>query len=375
MKKTILGLLAFMSVVIIYAQAPNKMTYQAVIRNSSNVLIKNSLIGVRISILQSSATGTPVYVETHSVTTNANGLATLEIGSGSIISGNFSTINWGTGPYFIKTETDPNGSNNYSIVGTKQLLSVPYALYAENSGTPGPTGPQGPAGATGPQGPAGAAGPQGPTGTTGPQGPAGTTGPQGPTGTTGPQGPAGAVGPQGPTGATGPQGPAGFGFSNFITFETPGTYTWNKPTGVTKVLVECWGAGGAGGFASSGGTYYGGAAGGYGKSILDISSFSNISVTIGAGASFPNTGGSSSFGNLLTATGGSHAIFVGYSNGNLMKLYGGKGGEAYQTPAGVPSGAAPLGGFGGYANQNGNSPGGGGGLQSSGGNGMIIIYW
>ena len=225
----------------VFAQAPNKMSYQAVVRNNSNALVTDQLVGMRISILQGSANGLASYVETQTPNTNANGLVSIEIGGGNIVSGDFATINWANGPYFLKTETDPTGGTNYTINGTSQLLSVPYAMYAANSGSsiPGPQGPQGPVGndgATGPQGPIGLTGPAGatgsqgpigltgPAGATGPQGPigvtgpAGATGPQGPigltgpAGATGPQGSAGAVGPQGPiglTGGTGPQGPAG----------------------------------------------------------------------------------------------------------------------------------------------------------------------
>jgi len=114
------------------AQAPQKMSYQAVIRNSSNTLITSAAIGMRISILQGSSTGMAVYEETQNPTTNANGLVSLEIGSGTIVSGVFSTINWASGPYFIKTETDPAGGTNYTIVGTSELLSVPYALFSGN---------------------------------------------------------------------------------------------------------------------------------------------------------------------------------------------------------------------------------------------------
>ena len=154
------------------AQAPNKMSYQAVIRNNSNALVINSAVGMRISILQDSPNGTAVYVETQTSTTNANGLVSIEIGGGTVVSGNFSTIDWAIGPYFLETETDPTGGTSYSIVGTSQLLSVPYALYAANSGSSSP-GPQGPAG---PQGPEGETGPQGPQGATGPQGPSGVGG-------------------------------------------------------------------------------------------------------------------------------------------------------------------------------------------------------
>ncbi len=129
-------LTAFASILItssIYAQAPQKMSYQAVVRNATDVLVSNTTVGIQISILQTSAAGTAVFIERHTPTTNANGLATLEIGAGTVVSGDFSTIDWAAGPYFIKTETDPNGGTAYSISGTAQLLSVPYALYAEST--------------------------------------------------------------------------------------------------------------------------------------------------------------------------------------------------------------------------------------------------
>ncbi len=173
------------------AQAPNKMSYQAIIRSNTNVLVTNQSVGMRISILQSSVNGVAVYEESHTATTNTNGLVSLEIGGGTVISGDMNTIDWGNGPYFIKTETDPTGGTNYTITGTTQFSSVPYALYAAQSGTPGPVGPQGPQGDPGIQGPQGDPGIQGPAG---PQGPAGAQGPAGP------QGPAGAQGPAGPTG-------------------------------------------------------------------------------------------------------------------------------------------------------------------------------
>lgn len=138
-------------------QAPHRMSYQAVIRDANNALVVNHAVGVRVSIIQSTLFGPSVYVETHSGNTNSNGLMTLEIGTGTVLNGAFNTINWAMGPYFLKTETDPTGGSAYSIVGTSELMSVPYALYAEKSGTPGPAGPQGPQGAQGPQGPAGAA--------------------------------------------------------------------------------------------------------------------------------------------------------------------------------------------------------------------------
>ena len=214
MKKIFTICAAFFLAVSVYAQSPEKMSYQAVVRDGNNLLVSSSTVGMQISILQSSSTGTAVYVETQTPTTNANGLVSLEIGAGTVVSGDFTTIDWANGPYFIQTETDPTGGTNYTITGTSQLLSVPYALYAAsgNEGPAGPQGPQGPqgdVGATGPQGPQGVQGPQGDVGATGPQGPQGAQGPQGDVGATGPQGPQGAQGPQGDVGATGPQGPQG----------------------------------------------------------------------------------------------------------------------------------------------------------------------
>jgi len=133
MKKTLTLLIAIIFSSQLFAQAPNKMSYQAVIRNSSNALVVSKSIGMQISILQGTATGTTVYVERQNPTTNANGLATIEIGTGTTVSGSFSTINWSNGPYFIKTETDINGGASYTITGTSELMSVPYALHAKTA--------------------------------------------------------------------------------------------------------------------------------------------------------------------------------------------------------------------------------------------------
>ncbi len=133
MKRIITIFAAILMTACVFAQSPNKMSYQAVIRNTSNALVTNSAVGMRISILQTTPSGTAVYVETQAPTTNANGLASIEIGGGTVVSGNFSTIDWANGPYFVKTETDPAGGTSYSITGTSQLLSVPYALHAKNT--------------------------------------------------------------------------------------------------------------------------------------------------------------------------------------------------------------------------------------------------
>ncbi|MBF2707469.1 hypothetical protein [Flavobacterium soyangense] len=139
MKKFTLIALLFCSFTILFAQAPQKMSYQSVIRKTDGTLVVNTLVGIKISILQGSASGTAVYVETQTTTTNANGLATLAIGGGTPVTGTFAGINWTSGTYFIKTETDPTGGTNYTITGTSQLLSVPYALYAGSSQNKGKT--------------------------------------------------------------------------------------------------------------------------------------------------------------------------------------------------------------------------------------------
>ena len=115
----------------ISAQAPEKMSYQAVIRDGEGELMINSNIGMRISILQGSVDGAAVYVESQTSNTNENGLISIEIGNGTVASGAFSTIDWSVGLYFLKSETDLTGGSNYTIIGTSQLLSVPYAMHAK----------------------------------------------------------------------------------------------------------------------------------------------------------------------------------------------------------------------------------------------------
>jgi len=132
MKKVCLFLLALSCLFNLAAQQPQQFSYQTVVRGSDNLLVVNKMIGIRISLLQGSENGDVVYVEKHTPTTNANGLASIAIGTGSNVLGNFAAINWSKGPYFIKTETDPAGVSNYTLTTTSQLLSVPYALYAGN---------------------------------------------------------------------------------------------------------------------------------------------------------------------------------------------------------------------------------------------------
>ena len=115
----------------VFAQAPSKMSYQAVVRDAGDELVTSQAVGMQLSIVQGSVSGTVVYVETQTPTSNLNGLVSLEIGSGTVVSGTFNSIDWSSGPYFIKTETDPTGGTMYTITGTSQLMSVPYALHAK----------------------------------------------------------------------------------------------------------------------------------------------------------------------------------------------------------------------------------------------------
>jgi len=162
MKKLFTFFTAILFAGILFAQSPQKLSYQAVIRDASNKLVVNHQVGMQISVVQSSEDGTVVYTETQTPTTNANGLVSIEIGGGA----GFATIDWAYGPYFIKTETDPAGGTSYTITGVSQLLSVPYALYAEKSGSPGPQGDKGDKGDKGDQGPRGIQGYDGDNGLT-----------------------------------------------------------------------------------------------------------------------------------------------------------------------------------------------------------------
>jgi len=174
-----------------FAQAPQAFKYQSIVRDVSGNAMASAGISVRATVHDGSASGTIVYQETHAVTTNQFGLINLEIGNGTVVSGTFSAIAWGTGSKWIEIEAD--FGSGYVAMGTSQLLSVPYALSAGNS-TAGATGATGP---TGPQGIAGATGVTGNDGSTGPQGTIGATGVTGATGI------AGATGATGVTGATG----------------------------------------------------------------------------------------------------------------------------------------------------------------------------
>jgi trimeric autotransporter adhesin len=193
-----------------FGQAPQQFNYQAIARNTAGQGIANANIKARISILDGSATAASVYSETRNVITNQLGLFTIAIGSAGAASttGVFANIDWSTGKKFIKVEVDPLGGNNLVALGSTELLSVPFALYAVN-GRAGVAGPQGLQGNTGATGATGAQGPQGLVGATGAQGLQGNTGATGATGVQGPQGLVGATGAQGSIGLTGATGATG----------------------------------------------------------------------------------------------------------------------------------------------------------------------
>lgn len=221
MKKIITTIFLTLFAISVIAQVPEAFKYQAIARDLSGNIIANQNISLRINILQGSSTGTSVYCETHSVTSNGMGLMNLEIGNGAVVSGNFSGITWDTNSFYIKIEMDASGGTTYQPMGVSQLLSVPYALFAKTS----TTGFQGPTGPTGATGPSGINGINGATGATGPSG-----GPIGPTGPTGVTGPTGAIGNTGLTGATGPTGLQGPTGSTGITSTGTLIWIWNNET-------------------------------------------------------------------------------------------------------------------------------------------------
>jgi hypothetical protein len=217
--KKLLTLFALLLSSISFSQAPEGINYQAVIRNSTGNLVVSTTVAIRVQVRQTTATGTVVYQERHSVLSSAQGLVNMVIGGGTPQVGTFNGINWGMGPFFVNLAVDFANGINYQDFGTQQLMSVPYALYAKTSGnqlnqwrygntvppsalgnfgdfyldvitgnvyyknnnttwilTGNIKGPVGPTGASGASGSQGAQGPQGIQGVAGPQGAAGTNG-------------------------------------------------------------------------------------------------------------------------------------------------------------------------------------------------------
>lgn len=207
-RKTIISTCFVLLSICLSAQVPQGINYQAVARNASGAIISTQAVKLRFSIHNTSATGTVVYQETHSTVTNQFGLFTAVIGTGQATQGTFNSIAWSNGDKYVQVEIDAAGGNNFIDMGTSQMMSVPFALYAANApaGATGATGAQGLQGIAGNNGVDGATGAQGVTGPTGAEGIQGIAGNDGVSGVTGPQGATGAQGIPGTNGATGAQG-------------------------------------------------------------------------------------------------------------------------------------------------------------------------
>ena len=135
MKKIILLLtLSFSLLNFANAQTPpNAFNYSAVARNAAGQPIASTTIGIQVTILKTSPTGASQYSENHFVNTDAYGLFNLIIGAGAVQSGSMATIDWSNDNYYLKVGMDATGGTNFLTMGTTQLLSVPYALYAKSA--------------------------------------------------------------------------------------------------------------------------------------------------------------------------------------------------------------------------------------------------
>ena len=134
MKKILLSLFAAaLSVATVFAQAPEKMNYQGVARDNSGNVLPNQSVGLQIKLRSGSPGGTVVYQETHATSTNAFGLFNVQIGGGTVQSGTFSSITWGSNSYYVEVLMDASGGTSYVSMGTQQLVSVPYALNAKSA--------------------------------------------------------------------------------------------------------------------------------------------------------------------------------------------------------------------------------------------------
>jgi hypothetical protein len=316
MTKLLLSLVAIATLSLSsFGQAPEGFKYQAVVRDAGNLILNNQSVGMQLTIQQGSIGGNAVYSETFALTTNAYGLVNLEIGSGTTTD-DFTTIDWGAGPYFIETAIDGTGGTTYVVMGTSQLMSVPYALYAKTSGNgQGPAGPQGiqgPAGidgTNGTNGTNGIDGVDGATGLTGPAGADGTNGTNGTDGATGLTGPVGADGTNGTVGATGPAGADG----------TNGTNGTDGATGLT-------GPAGADGTNGTNGTD--GATGLTGPAGADGTNGTNGAVGATGPQGLTGATGATGATGLTGATGATggypvHTIGESYGGGIVFYVYDG----------------------------------------------------
>lgn len=459
MKKLLLSFVAIATFALSsLGQAPEGFKYQAVVRDAGSIILNNQAVGLRMTIQQGSIGGTTVYSETFSTTTNAYGLVNLEIGSGTIISGVFATIDWSNGPYFMETAVDITGGTSYIVMGTSQLLSVPYALYAKFAGSAltdnvddadnDPTnelqaisfsndtlylsnGGQVYLGdyavdlvddadadptnelqavsfsndtlylSNGGQVYLGNYGidlvddaDNNPTNELQTISRTGTTVTLSNGGGTFQDSVGVYTAGDGIDVTNNVISTTNSGF-NVQSYQTPGTYTFTIPAGVTKIIVEVWGGGGGGG---SGGTTCcaedeGGGGGGYAKGVYSVVPGTNYTVTVGAGGAggvagcvaatgAGTDGGTSSFGLLISATGGGGggSINIGGTGFSSFLAISGECGAPWNTDGkGGDSGLYGKGGYNGGGGDNGTAPGGGGcGTWCSGGDGgagMVIVWW
>jgi hypothetical protein len=322
-----------------FAQSPNLMNYQAVVRNNAgNPVVNGTLVKLRVSIHDLTATGTVVYNEVITTTANQFGLVNVQIGA----LGNLAVVNWGNGAKYLQVETDINNTGTYTDMGASQLISVPYALYAANSNV-GPQGPTGLQGVTGPQGllgvtgNVGATGPTGPQGSTGAQGTTGPTGNDGAPGAQGHQGTTGAQGLQGNTGATGPTGPQGA-----QGLQGPTGATGNDGTNGTTGATGATGSTGPTGVGTIGAT---GATGPYGPqwNIINLSYATDgtLTLTTDQPASFTTpqkawlltgNGGTNPTNNFLGTTDNQDLVFRTNNTEKVRVLSNGNVGIGTATP-------------------------------------------
>jgi len=310
MKKYLALFTALILALIVVAQSPQKLSFQAVIRNDQGKLVQNANVGIRMTILQGSATGVAVYSETHNATTNVNGLVSVAIGTGTT-TGSFSSINWAQGPYFLKNETDPSGGTNYTISGVSELLSVPYALYSEKANVDGSE-----------------------TKVVG-----GTN-----------------ISVTGSGTSATPYVINNTSAAQTNKLVVTASQTWSVPSSVSKIKVELWGAAGGGG---GGGAYaysysyilnYGGdgGSGGYTQQVIDVTQNQQFDIVIGSGGYHGSNAyysGSWWYGDSDGSNGGDSWFGALKAAGGL----GGRKGSASQHTINGTSGTANIGPVTGYA--------------------------
>ena len=330
MKNLSLFLMLFMFANIAFSQVPQGIPYQAAAKSSTGATLANTTISIRFTIHDSVATGTTLYQETFSPTTNTQGVFSVNAGMGTPVTGIFSTINWGTNAKFMQVEMDPAGGSSYVDMGTTQMMSVPYAMYAAKASSIS----------------------------------------------------SGVLS----------------SINNIDVFDSVGTFVWTVPSGVTKIIVECWGGGGGGGASCYGYTLFsGGGGGGYSKSVVIVIPDSAYLITVGTGGSVGNSGQPSTFNiSQVVAVGGGSGSSACYPY-SYVNIGGGCGGGAcgsqnvgnitingqtgslfYNQPhfsGNTPGGNSPLGGNGGSDGIGASAPGGGGGGNSSGMHGRVVITY